>query len=73
MEIQITNKNDQLGRGAYSIVFAGTYKGKNVAVKRILLPVAVDDNEVKVMQQILDHPNVVKLLHVENDEDFRSV
>jgi serine/threonine protein kinase len=44
-----------------------------VAVKRILLLDAANDNEVKVMQQILDHPNIVKLLHVEKNEDFRSV
>ena len=73
MEIQITNPNTPLGSGGYSYVFAGTYKDQNVAVKRIQLLDATDDKEVKVMQQILDHPNVVKLLHVENDENFRSV
>jgi serine/threonine protein kinase len=70
MEIEITNKNTPLGSGGYSHVFAGTYKGKDVAVKRIQLLDAADDNEVKVMQQ-LDHPNIVKLLHVENNDDFR--
>ena len=70
MEIKITNKNTPLGSGGYSHVFAGTYKDQVVAVKRILLLNATDDNEVKVMQQ-LDHPNIVKLLHVENNDDFR--
>ena len=70
MEIQITNRNTPLGSGGFSHVFAGTYKGKVVAVKRILLLNAGDDNEVKVMQQ-LDHPNIVKLLHVENNDVFR--
>ena len=70
MEIKITNRHTPLGRGGFSHVFAGTYKGKDVAVKRILLLNAGDDNEVKVMQQ-LDHPNIVKLLHVENNDDFR--
>ena len=70
MEIKITNKNTPLGSGGYSHVFAGTYKDQVVAVKRILLLNATDDNEVKVMQQ-LDHPNIVKLLNVENNDDFR--
>ena len=70
MEIQIKNKNTPLGSGGYSHVFAGTYKDQVVAVKRILLLNATDDNEVKVMQQ-LDHPNIVKLLHVEKNDDFR--
>ena len=70
MEIQITNKITPLGSGGYSHVFAGTYKGKDVAVKRIQLLDAADDNEIKVMQQ-LDHPNIIKLLHVENNDDFR--
>jgi serine/threonine-protein kinase/endoribonuclease IRE1 len=70
MEIKITNKNTPLGSGGYSHVFAGTYKDQVVAVKRILLLNATDDNEVKVMQQ-LDHPNIVKLLHVEKNDDFR--
>jgi serine/threonine protein kinase len=70
MEIHIPNPNNPLGSGGYSFVFAGTYKGKVVAVKRILLLNAGDDNEVKVMQQ-LDHPNIVKLLHVENNDVFR--
>jgi serine/threonine protein kinase len=66
-------KKKPLGSGGYSYVFAGTYKDQVVAVKRILLLDAANDNEVKVMQQILDHPNIVKLLHVEKNEDFRSV
>jgi hypothetical protein len=73
MEIQITNKKKPLGSGGYSHVLPGTYKDQNVAVKRIQLLDATEDNEVKVMQQILDHPNIVKLLHVENNDDFRSV
>ena len=75
MEIQIPNPNNPLGSGGYSHVFAGMHKGKDgsekaVAVKRILLLDAANDNEVKVMQQ-LDHPNTVKLLHVENNDVFR--
>ena len=73
MEIQITNKISPLGSGGYSYVLPGTYKDQIVAVKRIQLLDATEDNEVKVMQQILDHPNIVKLLHVENNDDFRSV
>ena len=67
MEIQITNKKKPLGSGGCSHVLPGTYKDQKVAVKRIQLLDATEDNEVKVMQQILDHEYVVELFHFEND------
>jgi serine/threonine protein kinase len=44
---------------------------KKVAVKRIQIEnVENNKGEVEALQK-LDHPNVVKLYHVESDIDFR--
>lgn len=69
-----------LGTGFSSQVFLGTFDGENVAVKRILKKVdsKVDSEVVKALQnreetamQKLNHPNVLKLIHVQEDEDFK--
>jgi serine/threonine protein kinase len=44
---------------------------RKVAVKRIQIEnVENNKGEVEALQK-LDHPNVVKLYHVESDSDFR--
>ena len=61
-----------LGRGAYGKVHVGKYKGENVAVKIIPLDFVDDcDNEIE-LQKNFDHPNVLKLLKVEEDTDERN-
>jgi serine/threonine-protein kinase/endoribonuclease IRE1 len=60
-----------LGEGGFAIVFEGAWDGVKVAVKRIPLEKAVSiEQEVKALQ-MLDHPNVIKLFHMEEDQDFR--
>ena len=54
---------EELGRGAYGVVFSGSYFGSPVAIKKLFLNVPnslVDDfhQEVSVMRR-LRHPNVV--------------
>ena len=73
MEIQITDRKVRLGVGGYGSVFRGTYRGNEVAVKRVEL-IKDDDNasdrEANILKQ-LDHPNTVKLYHFETDENFK--
>jgi serine/threonine protein kinase len=71
-EIQLDNKKI-LGRGGYSQVFEGTWKNNQVAVKRINLSKVVGhkQEEEELALQKLDHPNIIKLLHVESDNTFR--
>ena len=69
MEIQFDDKV-RLGEGAYGSVFPGTFQGNKVAVKRVLLIDATNENEENIMQQ-LDHPNVVKLFHIDRDDNFK--
>jgi serine/threonine protein kinase len=60
-----------LGKGRYGIVYEGTWMNRKVAVKRIQIEnVENNKGEVEALQK-LDHPNVVKLYHVESDIDFR--
>jgi serine/threonine protein kinase len=69
MEIQFDDKV-RLGEGAYGSVFPGTFQGNNVAVKRVLVINATNENEEKIMQQ-LNHPNIVKLFHFYSENDYK--
>jgi hypothetical protein len=62
-----------LGRGTFACVFYGTLNGKPVAVKRIQLHDLEEfiPNWEEIAMKQLDHKNVVKLLHVEENEDFK--
>jgi hypothetical protein len=54
-------------------VFAGTFKGENVAVKRVQrMMVSRHDreNSVNILQN-LNHPCIVQFKHCEEDRDFR--
>ena len=62
-------RNQQLGKGSSGMVFGGTYEGTEVAVKRIEHH-QIDSREVE-MQTQLRHVNVVNILTVEDDDDFR--
>jgi hypothetical protein len=64
------DKNKVLGRGN-SVVYRGSYERHPVAVKRIVVDtLSKEDREVKT-QVRLDHDNVLKILTVEQDADFR--
>ncbi|KAK4011260.1 hypothetical protein OUZ56_020373 [Daphnia magna] len=66
-KIQI-DRNALLGEGGFGTVFKGEFGGRKVAVKRVELH-HVDKREEEAMLK-LEHPNIVKLLHCEKDEDF---
>ncbi|KAK4011305.1 hypothetical protein OUZ56_020422 [Daphnia magna] len=57
-----------LGQGAFGTVSKGKFGGREVAVKRVELR-HVDKREEEAMLK-LEHPNIVKLLHFEKDNDF---
>lgn len=62
------------GRGAYGVVYRGTWRGATVAVKKLNPDGLLDDDhekllqefrsEIYVMNQIGDHPNVIRLIGV---------
>ena len=67
-----------LGDGQYGYVFLGTFSGQKVAVKRILKGVDPEDEDEAVrtreetaMKKLMEHENVLKLIHVEEDDNFK--
>ena len=67
------DRRDILGDGGFGVVFKGNFDGVDVAIKRIelarLRSTTFTDREIKYQRE-MNHPNVVKLLHVEEDENF---
>jgi len=71
--------NDVLAKGLSGFVFRGSFDESKtpVAIKRVLLEnmhkkVAVQKRNEDALC-VLDHPNVVKLLHIEQDQSFKYV
>jgi serine/threonine protein kinase len=72
---RIINKFDKekiLGRGDYGKVFLGEFRNEKVAVKRIKLSKVKRHSRREKLQR-LNHPNVVKLLHIEEDPRYRQI
>lgn len=70
-------RRKMISKGLYGAVFQGKFQGRNVAVKRVQ-HIDVDDNHhEKIMktheelQLPYAHPNVLHLLHHEQDFNFR--
>lgn len=65
------DRRDILGHGGYGVVFKGNIDRAEVAIKRIELA-RLTPTTFREMnhQREMDHPNIVKLLHVEKDENF---
>ncbi|KAI9561020.1 hypothetical protein GHT06_011976 [Daphnia sinensis] len=65
-----------LGKGAEGRVFLGTFAGKKVAIKRVLIntDIAVDParqrSEENTMKA-LNHPNILKLIDIQEDRNFK--
>lgn len=55
---------------SYLTVFAGTFNGEKVAVKRVQLLDPFVDRELTNNRR-LHHPNIVQFKHFEEDNDFR--
>ena len=61
-------KDKILGSGGFGTVFEGTFNGRMVAVKRIVIEDVVPDETYLLTFR---HRNVLKLLHMEEDQNFR--
>ena len=68
---QISCSQVRLGEGGFAQVFKGKLNGKDVAVKRILVD-DIDPREAEFLRNI-EHPNILKLFHAEQDETFGQV
>ena len=64
--------DELLGRGGFGRVNVGSYEGKRVAVKIIQSDLLEKCGKEIELQKDLDHPNVLKMLSVEEDTDERN-
>ena len=67
------NLGQMLGAGGFGTAYRGTYQGSEVAIKKIQIDRLTGerlDREHEAMQK-LEHPNVLKLIHWEDSNDFR--
>ncbi|KAI9561450.1 hypothetical protein GHT06_012407 [Daphnia sinensis] len=67
------SKNDVLGKGTYGDVYRGIFNGENVAVKKVLLNRSEKEEREVNLQTRLDHTNVLAILKVAEDDDFRYI
>lgn len=66
------DRSKLLGKGGFSIVYQGTYFIKPVAVKRISVEYLNNSLEREInLHPTLNHENILKILLVEQDDDFR--
>ena len=65
------SSNKILGKGAFGTVYEGVWSEELVAIKRIQLSDITSNEREEEALKKLDHPNVIKLLHIENDPMFR--
>jgi serine/threonine protein kinase len=65
------DKKQILGQGGYGIVYKGLWGEEAVAVKRIQSANTESNEKEEEALKSLNHPNVIKLLDVEVDKDFR--
>ena len=61
--------DELLGKGGFGKVNVGSYEGKKVAVKIIQSDLLEKCDKEIELQKDLDHPNVLKLLTVEEDTE----
>jgi serine/threonine protein kinase len=73
-DVQFDRRN-KIGEGGFGTVFAGTFKGEKVAVKRVdPMGSQLRENDLErsiKFHQLLNHPNIVQFKHCEEDRDFR--
>ncbi|XP_046439709.1 probable serine/threonine-protein kinase irlC isoform X2 [Daphnia pulex] len=61
-----------LGKGGFATVYEGIWGETKVTVKRFLIGDAASNEQEEKALKMLDHTNVIKLFHVEEDQDFKS-
>ncbi|VDO98820.1 unnamed protein product [Soboliphyme baturini] len=68
----LVNSSEIIGRGSDgTVIFAGKFDSRNIAVKRIVLDyVKLADREVNALRETDTHPNVIRYFCMEADRQF---
>lgn len=65
---------NELGSGGFGSVWEGVWRRQKVAVKKMMIR---DDrnlcHEREESLLKLNHPNVIKMFHIESDSDYRYI
>lgn len=61
--------DERLGKGGYGVVWKGTWKGVEVAIKECHDP---DPRDVDILQQLGSHPNIITMYGVVNDKQSKT-
>jgi len=72
-DARMTCLNEEIGRGGFGEVYLGSCDGQEAAIKRVLLT-NLDTHEPKREEEFLSkfhHRNIVRLLHVTEDSNFK--
>jgi len=72
------DRSQKLGEGSFAIVYRGIYEdSKEVAIKRIQQahlnhPINKKEveNEIKIMLEVRNHPNILHYIYYEENKDF---
>jgi serine/threonine protein kinase len=66
-------EGERLGGGAFGHVYRGTFRGLDVAIKKVQIERQTPERAAREYEnmRMLDHPNVLKLLHVEETNEIR--
>ncbi len=60
-----------LGIGFQSVVYRGSYKGMPAAIKKVIKSATIEASREEKALRSLSHPNIVKLLGVDQDAHFK--
>jgi hypothetical protein len=66
----MSNRRKVMGKGTHSTVFEEHWRGIPVAVKRVPNHFSSNEREERALLK-LNHPNVIKLLHIDSDKHFK--
>ena len=66
-------EGERLGGGAFGHVYRGTFRGRDVAIKKVQIARQTLERTGREYEnmRMLDHPNVLKLLHVKETNEIR--
>ena len=70
-KIVVDDKGKLIGEGTFGVVYPGWWLGVPAAIKRIELVKLKNNNHEEDALRRLNHPNVLSLFDVDQDDNFK--